>query len=330
MDIIKLKFLFISFLMICVFGAGIYHLEKNLENFFFWQLVAENPRIIAYQTSQFSLDPSLRPLRKKEMEDFESTAKSVISVLVNPEKNWTTKKILFQKSKKERLPIASLTKTMTASIVLDNYSSLDEKIEISWKAVSQEGMEGYLRIGEHLTVKELLYIMLLESSNDAAFALTEKIEGYKFIGLMNSKAKKLQLKNTHFVNPTGLDPDFLAGINSQEEMNYSTTADLTGLTKDILENSSLVTEILSLPEFQLFTSEGFFHHHLRNTNILLKEYPEALWGKTGYTEKAQGCLLFIIEAPNSRGIIINIVLGAEDRFEEMRRLIDWLKTAYDW
>lgn len=263
------------------------------------------------------------PVRNWNVPFAEISAKSVLSTDEKAEK------VFYQKNSSERLPIASLTKLMTALIVLDNYN-LEEKIKISKAAVQIEGEMGGLVVGETLTVRNLLYVMLIESSNDAAFAFAEKIGTDKFVELMNKKAAVLYLKNTHFANPAGFD----------EKNNYSTAFDLARLASAAL-NYPLVWEILRTKEIEVKSeavpdnpNQPIFPHRLINSNKLLDVVPEIVGGKTGYTDLAGGCMILVAQLENFK--VINIVLGADggapflDRFKETEKLINWLKEAYLW
>jgi len=134
------------------------------------------------------------------------------------------------------------------------------------------------------------------------------------------------MNDSFFDNPTGLDPE-----ESGTEINYSTANDLAKLVKSLLEKP-LIWEILSTPQYSLYGPE------LVNTNRFLID-DSNIWqnriigGKTGYTEQAGGCLVLVMESPRDRGTLINVILGArgtEDRFNEMKRLVDWLNQAYKW
>jgi len=310
----------ISFLVSLPFWWGTNVLGEKLENFFFWQEISQNPQIFTAQVNLEKTLESLKPFRTGEVENLEIEAKSAVSVLI---KNDGTSKILFEKEKNKKLPIASLTKLMTVLVVLENYD-LSKTVKISKEAVSQESEFGNLKIGEKFSVANLLYPLLMESSNDAAYALSEVIGEKEFIDLMNIKAANLDLEKTFFVNPTGLDPDSL-----NELTNYSTTEDLVKLTDYLLKNQPKIWEILGTLEFDLYSPDGIFHHRLKNTNELLKEIPQ-IGGKTGWTPQAQGCLVLVQKAPENGGIVINVILGSENRFGEMKKLVDWLNQAYRW
>ena len=316
----KVKILLGVFLLSLPFWWGMNLLEKNLNDFLFWYQISQNPQILTADLALMQKLEDLKPFFNKEAENLEINGKSAISLLI---KKGDKEKILFEKEINQELPIASLTKLMTADIVLENYD-LEKEVEISKEAVSQEEDFGKLKIGKTFQVKYLLYPLLMESSNDAAYALSNdynEMTEEKFVKLMNLEKEKMNLKNTFFINSTGLDPD-------EEEPNISTVFDLAKLTKELLEKS-LIWEILSTPEYNAFGPE------LTNTNELLFDesfswQAEIIGGKTGYTEKAGQCFLLVLEAPKNKGILINVILGTQDKFEEMKKLTDWLNNAYTW
>lgn len=294
--------------------------EKKLEDFFYWQEVRKNYQIFTATANLEKQLEELKPTRNRTVSDLTIEGKSVISILIYSQGD---SRILFEKEKDKKQPIASLTKLMTALVVVENYDPKVE-IEISKESVLQEEDIGNLKIGEKFSVANLLYPLLMESSNDAAYALAEIIGEKNFVDLMNITAAKLNLKDTFFVNPTGLDPD-----NPSDPINYATAEDLVKLANYSLEKTPLIWEILATPEFDLYLPDGVLHHKLKNINELLKEIPQ-IGGKTGWTPQAQGCLLLVYQAPENKGKIINVILGSKDRFGEMKKMIEWLNKAYRW
>lgn len=317
----NLKIFFVAFLLSLPFWWGISTLQNNLENFLYQREITTNPRILAALAQEQQLKQKLeemKPIKDKDnYRNLRINARSAMSLLVS---NENEERILFGQEINKKMPIASLTKLMTAKVALENYN-LSDKIKISKEAVQQEENFGKLKVGDVLSVKELLYPLLMESSNDAAFALAEDYPDMNldtFVSLMNQEAEKLHLSNTSFTNPSGLNP------------NYSTAKDMAKLTKVLIMEEPLVREILSTSEINLYGEQ------LTNTNEFLNYNGDNWWkdkiigGKTGYTEESLGCFLLAIEAPNHRGYLINVVLGAEDRFAEMKKLLDWLGEAYQW
>jgi len=315
----KLKIFLITFILSLPFWWGINILTNNLENFWYWQEIANNPQILAAQINQQTMETKARELKIKKTQterlaNLEIEANAVISVEIDRQGN---EKILFEKNSQQPLPIASLTKLMTANIVVE-YFDLNQPIKISPQAIQQPEDFGKLEPGQVLTVKNLLYVLLIESSNDAAFALTETMGREGFVGLMNSESKDLGLKNTYFGNPTGLNFD------NEDLNNYSSAKDLMKLTKYLLEKRPLLREIFGLREYDLYLANGRYHHKLLTTNELLKE--PSIWqnriigGKTGETHRAGDCLLLVLDTPN--GFLINVILGTEDRVKEMKKLLN--------
>ncbi|MFA5743180.1 MAG: serine hydrolase [Candidatus Paceibacterota bacterium] len=275
------------------------------------------------EEKQISIQTAAKPIKRESAFILETGAQSALSLLIYPEKQGLQPKILFEKEIDKKLPIASVSKLMTAVVALENYS-LQSEIKISQEAIDQEGEAGRLDSDEILSVENLLYVMLIESSNDAAEALAENMGREEFIELMNQKAGSLGLENTFFVNPNGLDAE------NRNILNVSSALDLAKLIIYIQKNHPLIGDILSRKEFSFNSPNGQFHHNLASTNALLYN-SQTLWGKTGYTKKANGCMINLIRPQSDDDlIIINVVLGADDRFYEMQRLTDWLNNSFIW
>ena len=318
----NLKFFLIVLVLSLPFWWGVNVLGEKLENFFYWREISQNTQIFTAQTNLGEKLNKLKPIRHRNVEDLEIRATSVISVFLD---NKGKEKILFEKESGKILPIASLTKLMTALVVLENYD-FSKEIKISEKAVEQPEDLGKLVAERIFPVKYLLYPLLMESSNDAAFSLANDYDGMtgeKFVTLMNSAAQKLNLNDTFFVNPSGLDPETKT---PETKINYSTASDLAKLTEELLKKP-LIWEILSTPRYNLYGPE------LLNTNELLGEIPEIVGGKTGYTYTAGGCMVLVTIAPKDAGFLVNVILGTDGhngRFGEMKKLANWLNTAYKW
>lgn len=303
-----------SFLVTFLFFGGINYLQGNLEDFFIWQ---ENKKFpLRAQINQDFLE-NLKPFRNWKVDNIEIEAKAAISVFINDKGQ---KKILFAKDSHKKLPIASLTKLMTALIVSENYD-FSQIIETSEKLPEDNGQP---KVGEKFEVGDLLYFLLMTSNNGAGNALAKTIGYNSFIFLMNKKAQDLGMANTYFVNPTGLDPD-----RPDEITNFSTARDLAVLGNIAYENP-VISRILATSEIEIYSRENLTPYKLENTNELLGKMPEILAGKTGWTPKAGGCLIVVTKAPKNaeKGEIISVILGSEKRFEEMEKLITWIKKAY--
>lgn len=209
--------------------------------------------------------------------------------------------VLYEKEADRRSLIASTTKIMTAVVVLERCHPDDEFV-IPPEAANVEGSSIYLRAGEVLTVRELLYGMLLHSGNDAAVALALACGGSvgEFVALMNLKAQKLGLTNTSFENPSGLDG----------ENHYSTARDLANLTAYALKND-LFRQIVSTKTIRC--GERSFTNH----NRLLWSTAGVIGVKTGYT-KAAGRTLVSAAERNGRRLIIVTLHDGNDWLDHSR------------
>lgn len=309
----KLKYFLISFLVSLPFWWGINIFQKNLEGFIYAKIIEKNPP--RFLTAQTSLNLPSYYFLKPGIPKPEVLAQSALLTAITKDGK---EQIIFQKEKGAKIPIASLSKLMTAVIAVEFYKP-DLKTKISNKAIEQPEVIGFLNPGEILKIQDLLYIALIESSNDAAHALAEVIGVEGFVSLMNLKSEELGLKNTYFFNPTGIDQG--------QFTNYSTTEDLKELSRYLLKKP-LILKILSEKEYPLYLDNRYFHHILYNTNELLKEVPEIIAGKTGYTAEAGGCLLLILKKEKPEIYFIAIVLNSSDRFGDARKLIKYVFTSY--
>ena len=228
-------------------------------------------------------------------------------------------RVYFNKNTEVRRPVASLTKIMTAIVAVENYD-LSQIIKISAETVRRDGSQGDLRVGEEITVRALLNIMLVGSSNDAAAALAEGKS--EFIALMNKKAEAIGLSNTRFANPDGLD----------EDGHYGTARDMAQILVYFMNNHPQEFKIMEAENVVVYSADGKTEHRLKNTNELLGAISEVKAGKTGYTDKAGGSLILLISGLSfgDGDNIITVVLGSPDRFGESEKLIDWLRAAYIW
>jgi len=299
--------------------------STHLEDFFLFSELAQNPQIFTAQAALETQVQKVLPLKKGDTASLQLDSTSALAVFVNEKAQ--DSKVLFEKDTEKKLAIASLTKLMGALVVARHYS-LDEEITISRAAVQEEENFGQLKVGDRFTTQNLLYPLLMESSNDASAAFAFKIGIYNFLDLMNQEASFLGLKNTFFVNHAGLDPDIPNG-----PINYSTARDLFILTRYIKTFHPTTFEILGLKERPLYTTDKEFHHMMENTNELLSfnGWPtKVLGGKTGWTPEAKGALVLVLESPKGKGYLINIVLGSDKRFQDMQKLVGWIFDTYSF
>ncbi|MBI2574197.1 MAG: D-alanyl-D-alanine carboxypeptidase [Candidatus Wildermuthbacteria bacterium] len=306
---------------------GVNALSMRFDNFFFWKEMATNRALLTAQAAEQKLEKLVqetRPTIKPGIPPLDVQGRGALLLFVGDNGK---QKILFEKEKDKPFPIASVSKLMAALVVLQN-QNLDQKVTVTQNALLEDGEAGNLLPGDVFTVRDLLYPMLIESSNDAATALAQLTGRQLFVGMMNAKAKELGLLNTNFVNPTGLDH----GI-APESNNVSSAENIGKLAAFLLQQYPEIFDILSQTKFRLKRLDGSFHHELINTNELLEntEWPgRVIGGKTGFTESAKGCLVLVVRSPKEKGYIVSILLGSGDRFGETKKMIDWTYDAFNW
>jgi D-alanyl-D-alanine carboxypeptidase len=246
------------------------------------------------------------------------TAKAQVTVSAQAASlmNADTGEFLFTKAPNLELPIASLTKIMTAIIAIEN-GDLNALVTISEEAANQPPSKLYLQPGDSLTLEDLLYGLLLESGNDAAYAIAEYIGGNveNFVQLMNQKAQSLGLYNTTFTNPSGL---------SEPAPNISTVIDLARLMRYTMQNPSFA-KIAGTKSYQTTTTLGVpleFQHKHR----LVQQVDYVIAGKTGYTQ-ASGRTL--ISYAVSNGIpLITVTLNDPDDWVDHLNMFQYGYSLY--
>lgn len=214
--------------------------------------------------------------------------------------------------------MASTTKIMTAIVVLENEDELNKKTTISSKAAGTGGSRLGLHKNDEITINDLLYGLLLCSGNDAAVALAEHISGSveEFAKLMNEKAESLNLENSHFVTPHGLD----------EDEHYTTAYELAKIT-DYALNIDKFSQIVKTKSYSVNIDGNY--KSLNNTNELLG-YLNGVYGvKTGFTNGANRCLVTSVKRGDMD--IIAVVLGADtkkDRSSDSIKVIEYVFENY--
>ncbi len=229
-----------------------------------------------------------------------------------------SKTMLFLKNPNLRLYPASTTKIMTALVALDYYRDLAQTITINNESQAIGHTMG-LKQGEVITVKALLYGLLVESGNDAALALANNYDGGydAFVAAMNTKARQLGLKDTSYKNPSGV-----------EQAGHLTTArDLAILASHAVQNP-IFNQIMQTKAITFTDQSGKIIHSLQTTNKLLGVLPGVKGVKTGWTQNAGECLVTYVDREGKK--IITVVLKSQDRFGETARLINWIFANYQW
>ena len=235
----------------------------------------------------------------------------------------STKEVLFEKNKDSQVAVASLTKMMAQILILEAIENgnltWDEQVKTSSNAAGYGGTQIYLQPGEMMSVRDLMKGITMASANDATVVLAERIAGSEeaFVKMMNEKAKELGLKNTNFVNPTGLD----------EENHYSSAYDMALIAIELLKHDEIL-EFSSVYEDYLRTDtpNKFW---LVNTNKLVRFYDGADGLKTGFTDNAGYTMAVTAKRNDMR--LIAIVLGEEVskvRNQETTNLLDYGFNLY--
>ena len=226
--------------------------------------------------------------------------------------------ILFEKNMDERLAVASMTKMVGLIIIMEKLESgelsLDDVVTASKNASGMGGSQIYLSLGEKMTVRDLIKGITMASANDATVAMAEKIAGSeeKFVELMNLKVKELGLKNTNFVNSTGLD----------EDNHFSSSYDMAIIAKELLKYEKILEFTSVYEDYLRVNSSNKFW--LVNTNKLVRLYEGADGLKTGFTDLAGYCMAVTAKRDGMR--LLAIVLGEESgkvRNSEVSELLDY-------
>ena len=228
-------------------------------------------------------------------------------------------KILYSKNENAKLPMASTTKIATAITVIDNCKNLDEIVKVPKQATLMEGSSIYLKEGEELTVRELLYGLMLQSGNDSAVALALHVSGSidDFCDLMNNTAKKCGANDTNFKNPHGLD----------NPEHYTTAYDLAKITSFALKNDDF-RDIVSCKKYLTKERENTTKRVLINKNKLLNSLEGCIGVKTGYTSKAGRCLVSACLRDNLETVCV--VLNCGPMFEESAALLNLANNEYEY
>lgn len=227
-----------------------------------------------------------------------------------------TDQLLVGKNMTQRLPMASLTKIMTAIVALE-HPKKDDKYLVSNSAIVGEDSMG-VSPGEVYSREELLYGLVLHSGNDASIVLADNYPGGQsaFTDAMNQKAKALGLSDTNFTNPSGLQGD---------GTQYTTVKDLLIMTKYVLDNFPLFDKVAATVEYVIPQTATHKEIDLENETNLLTTYPGVKGVKTGYTPEAGLCLVTYLDYSGHK--IIAIILNSENRRQEMKDILDYSLTS---
>lgn len=271
-------------------------------------------RIVSILTLIFMLSGIIsvkgEPIKDKEGKSIYINARYAIAM------DAKTRRVLFEKSSYDLVPIASTTKIMTSLVAL-NYGNLKEKVVVSKKAATINGSEVGYKEGEEISIEELLYGLMFRSGNDAAIAIAEGIGGSVegFCNLMNEYAYSIGALDSHFESPHGLD----------SANHYSTAYDLALITAKAKEIDKF-NEIVG--DKEVSAEEKGFTRAYNNINKILWQIPEANGVKTGYTGGAGKCLVTSVNIDGNDVIIV--VLNSPTRWNETKKIYNNIKENYEF
>ena len=260
---------------------------------------------------------SIPLVKAEETEDLAPNAKSAIMIEAS------TGEILFQKNKDEKLAPASMTKMMSMLLIMEEIENgnlkWNEMITTSAKASSMGGSQIFLKVGEKMTVEDLLKGVAIASGNDAVVALAERVSGSEeqFVKRMNIRAKDLGLKNTNFINATGLTAD----------NHYSSAYDMSLIAKELVKHEKILEFTSTYEDYLRKDTKSPFW--LVNTNRLVR-FKEGVDGlKTGFTDEAGYCLTATMKKDNMR--LITVVMKEENtskRSADTTKMLDYGFNIY--
>ncbi len=219
----------------------------------------------------------------------ETSARSAILMDID------TNRILYEKNIHEVRSVASISKIMTAVVAIES-GKFDDKVIVGDEINDAYGSGIYIKVGEELTLRDLLYGLMLRSGNDAALAIAKYVGGSvdEFVVMMNEKAKELKMTNTTFNNPSGLD---------QDKGNYSTAYDMAILTSYAMKLDDYKT-ITGTKKYTLTTNKNTYSWI--NKNKLLSLYKYSTGGKTGFTEIAKRTLVSTASKDNINLVVVTL------------------------
>lgn len=218
--------------------------------------------------------------------------------------------VLWEKAAAKRLAPASLTKLMTALLVLDDYKP-QAAVRISREAARASGARLGLKQGEVYALQDLLSAALLDSANDACHALADHVAGdeARFVVRMNRRAQELGMRDTHFTNACGHDA-----------VGHRSTAQDMALLAHAALKSPVLARIVAQDKAQILALGGARSHSLQNTNALIGRYPGAVGLKSGYTSKAGKCLIAFAERDGVQ--VLLVLLNAPNRWWDASDMLD--------
>jgi D-alanyl-D-alanine carboxypeptidase len=222
---------------------------------------------------------------------------------------------IYEKNANNKFFPASTTKIITSLVAYDVYN-LNQVINI--KKIPEEGQMMGLVPGEKITVEYLIYGILIQSGNDAAYSLAYEYGLKNFVELMNKKTGELKMRSTRFTDPVGYD----------SPNQYTTPFDLALASRELMDNKYL-SKIVSIKDITISDVDFKYFHNLSNINKLIGEITGIGGVKTGYTENAGENLISFYKESDDREFII-VVLKSEDRFNDTLKIVEWIKNNIEF
>lgn len=229
--------------------------------------------------------------------------------------------VLFAKDEREKYPIASIVKLMTALVFLEIEPNLEERFEMK-EEDSREGAEKLIQPGESAKLRDYLIASLLGSANNATIALVRSagFSEQEFAAKMNKKTQELGMSDTSFVEPSGLDPE-----------NKSTAYDIVKLL-DAVASNDIIRGITGMHRSSVIIYPSGIRRNILTTNHLMGSIVFVEFGKTGYLEEAMFNLAAAVSTSDGNELYI-VTLGSdtnEDRVQDAKNLAVWAERVYSW
>jgi len=287
--------------------VGIQHLETRMEdskrqetNIYHLTWSSDEPMEVAeyldtvdYNEGKESVDGEIKNKGEENKEPTNLNAKYALLM------DATNRRVLFEKSGYEQVPMASTTKIMTLLVALEN-GNMNDIVTVSKQAACMPDVQLNMNTGEQYILSDLLYSLMLESHNDTAVAIAEHIGGSVegFAAMMNEKAKELGAYHTNFVTPNGLDA----------EGHYTTAYDLALISSYAIENESFL-QIVQTPSHTFHEQTTGRCFTVNNKDRFLTSYDGAIGIKTGFTNDAGYCFVGAVDKDNKRFVSVVLACG---------------------
>ena len=247
--------------------------------------------------------------------------------------------ILWEKNSTEKRAIASITKLVTAMVVIDRVRDLDEVVTIPESVLRIEGTKvgcptsvicnsEPFHANEKVYLRDVLRSMLMFSANDAATVLAIHIAGSEeeFAKLMNARMKEIGAGNTHFCRPSGLE------LDEDVESCYSSAYDIARVMAHLrkYDKYDVLWDMMETKEATFKSVDGTIEHELKNTDRLIGKLPNLVGAKTGFTPRAGYCLALTTSDASGKHNIVSVVLDDYHRFDDVQKMSAWAFENYTW